>query len=929
MLLFLQLDRYEKEAFAMIEKQDGCPSVVPGSKTTEPEAHLGERQHELAALIDHSPGHIAYVGADDLRYHFVNQRFESSFGRPREEIVGKHIKEVIGPDNYEYALKYIQEVRAGKSTSYINTFELEQGRRWVKVNYEPDLDEQGNVKGIIVLSYDISELKQAQEEVLNSERRFADIINFLPDATLVIDTAGKVIAWNLALEKLTGVKAQEMIGKGDYEYAIPFYGRRRPVLIDLTLDWNEEIAGTYQYVKKEGDTLTCEMRNAPFRPEGSLFLNTAKPLYNAKGEITGAIEVTRDITERMRSEQALQKSERLYRSLFENTGTATFVAEEDFTISQVNAKCEELSGYSREEIVGRMKTTEFIAPEDLGRVVKYHSSRREPTEEAPSEYEFNLKDRWGDIKTVFIQTGLLPETKQSVASLFDITPRKRAEKALQESQEKYRLLFENANDAIFIAQDGVIKFPNPGTLELTGYSADELAQKPFTDLIHPDDRGFVFERYQQRISGAKDLPETYTFRVIDTAGHELLVALSSVRVAWEGRPATLNFLRDITKQKELEYQLQQAQRMEAIGTLAGGIAHDFNNLLMGIQGNVSLLTADIDGSHPHYERLANIEQYVKSGSELTKQLLGFARGGKYEVRPSNLNPIVNSSIDIFSRTKKEIRIHKKYRQELWVVEIDQGQIEQVLLNLYVNAWQAMPGGGDLFLQTENVILGEDNAETHDIDPGRYVKISITDTGVGMDAATQQRIFDPFFTTKDSSGCNGLGLASAYGIIKNHGGTVRVISEQGQGATFNIYLPVTDKPVTDRPDKSKELITGSEVLLLVDDEELILEIGNDMLEKLGYTVVVAQSGRQALEIYQKEQSRIDMVILDMIMPDMSGGETYERLKKINPAIKTMLSSGYSINGKAQAILDSGCQGFIQKPFNLTNLSQKIREILDAG
>jgi two-component system, cell cycle sensor histidine kinase and response regulator CckA len=910
----------------MDRKTNNYSSTLAGEKLKRTQPCIRDREHQLRVLTDHSPGHIAYVDATNLCYQFVNQKFENSFGRPREEIIGKHIKEIIGESNYEFALKYIAEVRAGKSTSYVNVFNLAEGQRWIKVNYSPDLDERGEVKGIIVLSYDITELKQAEENVRNSERRFADIINFLPDATFVIDRERKVVTWNHAIEKLTGVKAQHIVGKGNYEYAIPFYGRRRPTLIDLIFDWNDEIANTYQYVKKEGDTLVSETRDPPFKPESSLFWNSARPLYDAQGEVIGAIEVIRDITERMRSEEALQKSERLYRGLFENTGTATFVIEDDFTISQANAKCEELSGYSREEIEGRMKTTDFVAPEDLEQAINYHFARRELVNKTPSEYEFNARNRQGDVKTVFIQLGIIPETKQSIASIIDITPRKKAEEALQESQEKYRLLFENANDAIFIAQDGVIKFPNPKVLDLVGFSAEELAQMPFTNLVHPADRAIVRERYQKRIAGTREIPATYSHRVIHKTGDELLVDLSSVRITWEGRPATLNFLRDITQQKKIEAQLQQAQRMESIGTLAGGIAHDFNNLLMGIQGNASLLMSDIDNNHPHYERLNNIEQYVKNGSELTRQLLGFARGGKYEVRPSNLNPIIDTSIEIFGRTKKEIRIHKKYQKQIWAVDLDRGQIEQVLLNLYVNAWQAMPAGGDLFLQTENVILEKDYVNPYDVKPGSFVKISITDTGIGMDAATQQRIFDPFFTTKEKDRGTGLGLASAYGIINNHDGIICVYSEKGKGTTFNIFLPATEKIVSQQQGKHKEPTRGYEVLLLVDDEEMILEIGKAMLEKLGYQVITARGGKKALEIYKNDQNKIDMVILDMIMPDMSGRETYNQLKKINPSVKTLLSSGYSINGKTQAILNSGCSGFIQKPFNLTYLSQKIREIL---
>ncbi|GAG21264.1 unnamed protein product, partial [marine sediment metagenome] len=247
-----------------------------------------------------------------------------------------------------------------------------------------------------------------------------------------------------------------------------------------------------------------------------------------------------------------------------------------------------------------------------------------------------------------------------------------------------------------------------------------------------------------------------------------------------------------TEKKRLEAQFQAAQRMEAIGTLAGGLAHDFNNILMGIQGNTSLILLHKTSTHPDYERLKGIEEGVKSGAELTRQLLGFARGGKYEVRPTNLNELIENQNHMFGRTKKEITIRGKYEDKPWTVEVDQGQIEQVLLNLYVNAWQAMPGGGDLYIETENVTLDEDYAKPFNMEPGRYVKISVTDSGVGMDEATQQRIFEPFFTTKEMGRGTGLGLASVYGIIRNHGGIISVYSEKGKGTTFEIYLPVSQR-----------------------------------------------------------------------------------------------------------------------------------------
>ena len=498
---------------------------------------------------------------------------------------------------------------------------------------------------------------------------------------------------------------------------------------------------------------------------------------------------------------------------------------------------------------------------------------------------------------------------------------------LKESEEKYSLLVENANDAIFIAQDEVVKFPNPKTEAMLGYCAEELAKIPFLDLIHPEDRAMVLDRHNRRLKG-EEPASTYSFRIINRAGEQLWGQLNSVFITWEGRPATLNLLRDITQQKRLEAQLLQAQRMEAIGTVAGGIAHDFNNLLMGVQGNASLMLMDADSGHPHYERLKNIEQAVQSGSDLTKQLLGFARGGKYEVRPADLNKLTKRSTDVFGRTKKEITIHTRYQEGIWPAEVDQGQIEQVLLNLCVNAWQAMPAGGELYLETENVTLDEDYVKPLSVEPGRYVKISIADTGVGMDEATQQRIFEPFFTTKEMGRGTGLGLASVYGIIKNHGGIINVHSEKGKGTTFTIYLPASGKKVVEEEKAAAKVLKGTETVLLVDDEDMIIDVGREILKAVGYKVLVAKSGKEGIEICEKNKDKIDLVILDMIMPVMGGGETYDRMRETNPDIKVLLSSGYSISGQASEILERGCNGFIQKPFSMKELSREIRKILDS-
>ena len=327
--------------------------------------------------------------------------------------------------------------------------------------------------------------------------------------------------------------------------------------------------------------------------------------------------------------------------------------------------------------------------------------------------------------------------------------------------------------------------------------------------------------------------------------------------------------------------------------------------------------------------MEDIEQHVKNGAELAKQLVNFARKGKYEVNTTDINQLIDKGIEMFDKTKKAITIYKKCSDDLETVEVDQSQIEQAFLNLYINAGQAMPDGGKLYIETQNVNIDKTYVKDKEfnIKPGKYVKISVTDTGVGMDKETERKIFEPFFTTKDTGEGIGLGLASSYGIVKNHGGFIDVYSEKGKGTTFNIYLPVSEKNYIKEADKTECVKkTGTETILLVDDEKIIRNITEKMLNKLGYQVLTAANGLNAVEIYKNNKDKTDMVILDMIMPEMGGSETYDELKKINPDIKVLLASGYSIDEDVSNILERGCNGFIQKPFSLNKLLQKIRDIL---
>jgi PAS domain S-box-containing protein len=506
---------------------------------------------------------------------------------------------------------------------------------------------------------------------------------------------------------------------------------------------------------------------------------------------------------------------------------------------------------------------------------------------------------------------------------------------LRKSRLYYQTLLDNAPVGIWHAsQDGSGGYINSKLAEISGLTPEAAKGTGWTSTLHPEDQERVFAEWTSFVEGKKAYNSTYRFKHPDGNVRWVVGQATPVLDETGSKIGHIGILTDITERvqaertkKLLERQIQQVQKLEAIGTLAGGIAHDFNNLLMGIQGRTSLMLTDTASSHPYFEHLKGIEDYVKSAADLTKQLLGFAMGGKYDVKTTDLNNLITNQNQMFGRTRKDITIREKYEKDLWTVEVDQGQIQQVLLNLYINAWQAMPGGGDLYIQTQNVNLDEHYTKPFKASPGKYVKVSVTDTGVGMDEVTRQKIFDPFFTTKEMGRGTGLGMASVYGIVKNHEGFITVYSKKGEGATFNIYLPATEKETVKEKELAKDELKGSEIVLLVDDEDMIIDVGQPMLEKMGYNVLVAKDGREALEIYQKNEQDIDMVILDLIMPDIGGGDTYDRLKEINPEIKVLLSSGYSIDGQASEILERGCSGFIQKPFNMKKLSQKIREILD--
>ena len=498
-------------------------------------------------------------------------------------------------------------------------------------------------------------------------------------------------------------------------------------------------------------------------------------------------------------------------------------------------------------------------------------------------------------------------------------------KELLSAKRHYEVILESIDEGILeITSDARIIYVNRVAATLTGKSDEDVLGLNFTELFHETDRPRIISLLEAKKTSSqaitKDSPVMLNGRQ---------VVFKILRLQEEENKSVV-ILKDVTEEKQREVQIRQAQKMEAIGTLAGGIAHKFNNLLMGIQGNTSLMLLSTDSSNRQHKRLTNIGKLVQSGSRLTDQLLGYAREGRYEIKPVNLNELVEETSETIGRTKKKITVHRDLANNLFMIEADRKQIEQTLLNLYVNAADAMPEGGNLFLKTINVTHNDMDTRIHNPKPGNYVMIAVTDTGTGMEEKTRERIFDPFFSTKETGQGTGLGLAAAYGIIKGHGGYIDVKSRKGKGTTFKIYLPAKEpegKTEGVGVGETSEAFVHGKTILLVDDEKIVREVAQEMLQVMGCKVLTAKGGKDAIKIYEKNGDTIDLVLLDMVMPDMGGSKVYDRLKEKDPGIKVLLSSGYSIDGEAMEIMERGCHGFIQKPFNISDLSQEIKKILN--
>jgi PAS domain S-box-containing protein len=649
-----------------------------------------------------------------------------------------------------------------------------------------------------------------------------------------------------------------------------------------------------------------------------------------------------EIERRKTVEDALQKNEREYRSVFENTGTATFIIEEDMTISRVNAKAEELTGYSTAEIEGKLKTTDIVSEEYHKKITDYHHARRNKSGEFPSEYTLDLVDKRGNIKKAFIQISIIPGTKKSIASLIDITKRVEAAEALRLSEEKYRSIIENIEEGYFeLDLKGNFNFFNNSLCKITGYTHEELRHTNYQKYSNQETSENMFKLFNQ-VFRAKQPVSVADFEIIVQDGRTLQIDLSAAPIM-DDTGQVIGFrglLRDVSerrkaelKRRQLEKKLQQAQKMKAIGTLAGGVAHDLNNILSGIVSYPDLILMDLPDNSPLTDPIKTIQESGKKAAAIVQDLLTLARRGVSVSEVVNLNDLIYDYLNgpQFAKLNSyhlNVEVESHLDSALLNVMGSPVHLSKTVMNLVSNAAEAMPDGGKIEITTKNKYIDLPISGYDDVEEGDYAVLTVTDNGIGIAPEEITRIFEPFYTKKvmGRSG-TGLGMAVVWGTVKDHKGYIHVKSDKGKGTTIELYFPVTRKTTrsVDAPISLEDYKGEGQTILVVDDVKEQREIAAKILSQLGYLVETAGNGQEAVQYFESKST--DLIVLDMIMPPgIDGLETYKRIIAKHPQQKAIIASGFSETARVREAQKLGAGRYVKKPYTIEKIGMAVKSEL---
>jgi two-component system, cell cycle sensor histidine kinase and response regulator CckA len=765
--------------------------------------------------------------------------------------------------------------------------------------------------------------RQAEAALRESEQRLRGVTETARVGLVMVDENHRYRYANRTYAEIFGLPTDDLVGRQVSEVLAPVYAEQIRPRLERAF---------------QGERVHYELVIPPSTEGGEerYYEVTYEPGSEREGAIVVVVVV--DITERKLAEKALGESERFARAVVDALSAHIAILDESGVIVAVNRAWKEFASQNGASFNTACEGANYLEVCDsvagvnadakaCAEGIRAISNSR--LDKFVHEYPCHspTEQRWFVVRvTRFPGKG----SKRVVVAHENITERKRAEQELIRSEESYRDLVENAHDIIYSHDlEGNYISVNKAAEQITGYTREESLSMNLAQMVAPE----YLEKARQMIAGklAGERVTAYELEIIAKDGRRVAVEVNSKLILHDSVPVGVQGIaRDVTERKQLEAQFRQSQKMEAIEQLAGGVAHDFNNLLTVVNGYSDLALMRLQTEDPLRRNIEEIKKAGVRAASLTRQLLAFSRKQVLQPKVLNINSVVSDMDKMLRRLiGEDVGLKTITASELGSIKADPGQIEQVLMNLAINARDAMPQGGKLTIETENVYLDEEYARQHiAVNPGPYVMLAVSDTGTGMDKTTQARIFEPFFTTKAADKGTGLGLSTVYGIIKQSGGNIWVYSEIGQGTTFKIYLPRIDEGAQDykRSTEVEEVFHGTETILLAEDEEMVRNLAREVLETYGYHVLEAANGGSALLICERHQEPIQLLITDVVMPEMSGRELADRLSQLRPEMKVLYMSGYTDNAIVhQGVLDAGAN-FIQKPFAPQQLARKVREVL---
>jgi PAS domain S-box-containing protein len=862
----------------------------------------------------------------DGTFKYINPKFRELFGYDLTDIPdGKTWFKKAYPnstyrhDVIEAWINDLKSFKSGEKRSQIFTVTCKDGTEKT-INFIPVQLETGEN---LMACEDITERKRAEEALRSSEERFRIAAKSASDLIWDWDILGGSLEWFGNIDERLGYNPGEFPRTIDaWEKIIhPDEHDRVMEALDQHLKMHKPYMEEYRVQRKDGTFCYWTDRGTAF--------------WDEKGNPFKMIGACEDITERKRSEESLEKSEMRFIELFNDAPVGYFEYNVEGLIKNVNRTYLEMLGYKFEEMIGQ-PVWKFIVEEEVARQQILEKLAGTTPPGRGVERTYRRKD--GTRLPVLIEDRILRDSEGRIigirTTIQDITERKHTEESLRESEVKYRQLVEYAPSGIFEIDLNTFKLLNVNDVmcEVMGYSKEEFLSISPLELLTEENRNLLAGGMEKLLSGEK-ISDSAEVKLRTKDKSEFWALVNTKMFYKNGKPFKAQVVaQDISERKRLEEQLMQSQKMEAVGQLAGGIAHDFNNLLTVIKGYGQLSLLDLKESDPLWGNIQEIQKATQRASDLTRQLLAFSRRQILDLKVLNLNSLVRDLNKMLRRIiGEDIELITLLNEDLGRVKVDPGQIEQLILNLAVNARDAMPSGGKLIIETKNVEIDVEYVAAHiGLTPGRYVRLSVSDTGVGMSQEIVEKAFEPFFTTKETGKGTGLGLSTVYGIVKQSGGSIQAYSEPGFGTTFNIFLPRVEENL-DALDLQKEsdlLPKGSETVLLVEDESSVRNLAYRILCQQGYTVLEAANGDEALCIVQEHIGKeIDLLLTDVVMPRMSGKELADRLKTLKPELKVLFTSGYTDDSIVhRGVLAPGTH-FLQKPFSPKTLSQKVREVLD--